>query len=366
MPAKAWPYAVSRGQRPGYQAVLVPGFLADAELTYVLEYASRQETDELGTATVREVLGAPGMLSLAYRVREARGDRYGLGGEEVLEDAYGRPIRVFEGLALRLPPSEVVSLGLTARDFDAVARLAAPFLRALWKAETSLEAEPSGPRLVGNADPGAWPLKMQIAEPYVIPGRDIPGRDVEHVPPIPYIDRWRHDPIPAEDSYAAAGRHPQPDAGAPPRPWDQEPGPPPPPRPKHRFAIAIAAAVVALVLIVLLIHRLSSPSSPSLTGNYLTANTTVNQFCADLSGGKVSDAYKELSAAYRASHKQSAFKASLLGLDSEANCTSTKLTPAGDKATLGLQRAGGSHETAYLTFQEESGKWQATKMSVSS
>ena len=359
MPAKAWPYAITRGQLPGYQAVLVPGFLADAGLTYVLEYASRQETDEPGTATVREVLGAPGTLSLAYHVREARGDRYGLGEEEVLEDANGRPIRVFEGLVLRLTPPEVVSLGLTARDLDAVARLAAPLLRSLWEAETSLEAEPSGPRLVGNADPAAWPLRMQIAEPYVIP-----GSDVEHVPPIPYIDRRRHDPIPAGDSYAAAGRRPQPDAGAPPHPWDHEPGPPPPPRPKRR--IAIAAAVVVLVLIVFLISRLVSPSAPSPTGNYLAANTTVNQFCADLSGGKISHAYQELSAAYRASHKQSAFKASLLGADSEANCTSVKVTPAGDQATLGLQRAGDGHETAYLTFQEEAGKWQPTKMSVSS
>src|SRR5262249_53148990 len=158
----------------------------------------------------------------------------------------GRPIRVFEGLVLPLPAPEVVSLGLTTRDLDAVAGLAAPLLRKLWKAETSLEAEPSAPRLVGAADPAAWPLKMQIAEPYVIP-----CSDAERVPAIPHIAPRPHDRIRADDSYAVAGRRPQPDVGAPPRPWDRERYPPPPPRSKSRIAIAVGAAVVALVVIVL-------------------------------------------------------------------------------------------------------------------
>jgi hypothetical protein len=358
VPAKAWPYAVTRGELTGYQAVLVPGFLADAGLTYVLEYASRQETDEPGTATVREVLGAPGTLSLAYRVREARGDRYGLGDEEVLEDINGRPIRVFEGLVLPLPAPEVASLGLTTRDLDAVARLAAPLLRKLWKAETSLEAEPSGPRLVGNADPAEWPLKMQVAKPYVIP-----GSDVGPVPPKPHSDRRPHDRIPAEDSYAAVGSHPRPDVEEPSPPaWEREQGLPP----WVRKLIAITAAVVALVVVILFLSKVFSSPPSTQNGNYQAANTTVSQFCVELSGGKVSDAYQELSAAYRKLTKQSAFKASLLGSDSKADCTSTKVTQAGDQATLGLQRAGNSHETAHLTFQEESGKWQATNISVSS
>jgi hypothetical protein len=357
VPAKAWPYAVTRGQLTGYQAVLVPGFLADAGLTYVLEYASRQETDEPGTATVREVLGAPGTLSLAYRVREARGDRYGLGEEEVLEDVSGRPIRVFEGLVLPLPAPEVASLGLTTGDLDAVARLAAPLLRRLWKAETSLEAEPSGPRLVGNADPAAWPLNMQIAEPYVIPGSDAKrGPAVLHAVPRPGAR------IRPGDSAAAVGRRPRPEV-PPPLP-SQGPGPDIPPRIPKGW-IAVAAAVV-LVVIVLFLSGVFSSSQSTPTGNYLAATTTANHLCADLSSGKVSDAYQELSAAYRKSTKLAAFKASLLGSNSSATCTSTTVSKAGDQATLGLQRTDGSHQTAHLAFQEESSKWQATGMSVSS
>ena len=80
MPARAWPYAVTRGSASGYQAIVVPGFLADAGQAYVLEYASGQGSDDPGVVTVRDVLGAtPGPLCLAYRVVEARADRYGLG-----------------------------------------------------------------------------------------------------------------------------------------------------------------------------------------------------------------------------------------------------------------------------------------------
>lgn len=340
MSAEAWPYAVTRGQQTGYQAVLVPGFLADAGLTYVLEWASRQETDEPGTATVREVLGAAQTLSLAYRVSEVRGDRYGLGGGEVLEDINGRPIRVFEGLVLRLPAPEVVSLGLTTRDLDAVARLAAPPFRELWKAETRIEAETSAPRQVGKADPAARPVNMQVAEPYVIPDSDADDR--APVPPAVPRPGVR---IPSGDPDAAGGRRP------------------PPQVPKG--LIPVAATVVALALVGWLLSRLFS-SSPSPNGNQLAATTVVKQLCDDLGSGKAGHAFGDLSTAYRDSTSEAAFATSLLGSNSSATCTSMTVSQGGDRAKVVLQRADGSHKTAHLTFREESNQWQATGMSVSS
>ena len=89
--ARAWPYAVTRGATSGYQAIVAPAFLAEAGQAYVLEYASRQETREPGIVTVREVVGATAEpLSLAYRVLEARADRYGLDGADPLQDRAGR------------------------------------------------------------------------------------------------------------------------------------------------------------------------------------------------------------------------------------------------------------------------------------
>jgi len=150
---------------------VAPGFLANAGQTYVLEYASKQETPEPDAVTVREVLGATrGQLSLAYRVLEVRADRYGLGGEDLLEDRAGRTIRVFEGLVLQLPAERVLSIGLTAEDLAAVTLVTAPAFRKLWAAETRIEAEASTAIPVGGATSDARPLNLRIAEPYVVPG----------------------------------------------------------------------------------------------------------------------------------------------------------------------------------------------------
>ena len=68
MTARAWPYAVARGATSGYQAIVAPAFLADAEQAYILEYASRQETSEPGVVTVRDVLGAVERADGAFEV----------------------------------------------------------------------------------------------------------------------------------------------------------------------------------------------------------------------------------------------------------------------------------------------------------
>ena len=166
----------SRGATSGYQTIVVPGFLDDAGQAYVLEYASKQETDEPGIVTVRDVVGATaGPLSVAYRVTEARAGRYGLDGDDLLEDGAGRAIRVFEGLVLRIPAERVLSIGLTVADLDAVTAVTAPVFRKLWTAGTPIDAELSTPFQVGGAPVGGAPaslcLPVQIAEPYTVPGR---------------------------------------------------------------------------------------------------------------------------------------------------------------------------------------------------
>ena len=179
MTARAWPYAVSRGATSGYQAIVVPGFLADAEQAYILEYASRQETSEPGVVTVRDVLGAiEEPLSLAYRVLEVRADRYGLGGTDPLEDRAGRAIRAFEGLVLRLPAERVPSIGLTAADLEAVTAATAPAFRKLWEAGSRIEPEASAALSVGGTT-GESPLSLRISEPYVVPGTSAKRRPAQ-------------------------------------------------------------------------------------------------------------------------------------------------------------------------------------------
>lgn len=171
MPTQAWPYAVARGEISGYQAIVVPSFLADAGLAYVLEYASRREACEPDAAIMREVLGATsGPLSLVYRIVVARAARYQLGGEDLLYDRAGRPICVFEGLVFRLPAEQVASLGLIANDLDAVTGMTVSTFRRLLVAPERIDPERSTAISVGNILPGIRPLNVQISEPYVVPG----------------------------------------------------------------------------------------------------------------------------------------------------------------------------------------------------
>jgi hypothetical protein len=336
--AKAWPYAVTRGETSGYQAIVVPAFLAEDGLTYVLEYASRQETDEPGAVTVRDVIGAGHRpLSLAYRVTEAHAADYGL-GDGLLEDAAGRTIRVFEGLVLQIPAERIRSVGLTAADLDVVTSVTVPAFRKLWMAGTSVDAEPSTEISVGGSASGSRPLDLQIVEPYVAPNGPVPPRTRRDPP------RTRRDqPRPRRDVDPVS------------RSADHDPAGTRPPRTR-----LITAVVVVGVLAALLGWYLTrpAPSPPTLS-------TTVSQLCADLSGGKDSDAYQQFSAAYRHANSLAAFETSLLGTNTSASCTPGKIDTSDDQATLSLRLADGSTRSAHLDFQEQSDRWQVTRMTVS-
>lgn len=331
MATKAWPYAVTRGETSGYQAIVVPSFLEEAGHAYVLEYASRQE-DEPGTVTVRDVIGiSPEPLCLAYRVTEARADLYGLGGAELLEDGTGRTIRVFEGLVLRVPAERVPSIGLTAADLDVVTGITVPAFRKLWKAGTSIDAEPSTPISVGGASVGGAAsgprfLNLQIAEPYVVPGART------RVPRTPH-GAQETLPVFRSPGRTTAGSR----------------------SPRSRVLTAIG---VICVLAVLLGWYLTRPSPPS-------SSATVSQLCADLSSGKTSDAYQEFSDSYRDSHSLAAFKSSLLGSATSASCTSKTIEESDNQATLSLRLANGSVRRVHLDLEEQTNQWQVATMTVS-
>jgi hypothetical protein len=202
----AWPYAVSRDERSGYHAVVVPEFLADARQAYVLEYASKGQTSLPATVTVREVRGAvTEPLSLAYRVTEIPADRFGPGGQDEPKHRGGRTLRVFEGLVLQVPAEQVASLGLTAADLDAVAGIIAPAIDRRQAAGTSNEAESSTAISVGDMGQDARLLDLQIVRPWTVPGSyaesgEDPGAQPDGQGP------WRPDKRPREPADARSGR----------------------------------------------------------------------------------------------------------------------------------------------------------------
>ena len=168
MATHAWPYAVSRDERSGYQAVVVPEFLADAGQAYVLEYASKGQVGPPDTVTVREIRGAvTEPLSLAYRVTERRDEPDARGGPK---DRAGRTRRVFEGLVLQVHAEKVASLGLTVADLDAVASIISPAFGRPRAAGAPVEAEPSAAICVGDMAEDAPLLDLRMAKPWVVPG----------------------------------------------------------------------------------------------------------------------------------------------------------------------------------------------------
>jgi hypothetical protein len=322
MTARAWPYAVSRGATSGYQAIVVPGFLADAEQAYILEYASRQETSEPGVVTVRDVLGAiEEPLSLAYRVLEVRADRYGLGDTDPLEDRAGRAIRAFEGLVLRLPAERVPSIGLTAADLEAVTAATAPAFRKLWEAGSRIEPEASAALSVGGIT-GESPLSLRISEPYVVPGTSAKRRPAQP----------RRRPA-AERAPARPGR--------------------------TRLTIAVAAVCVLAALLAWFLLIRPSPTHKQPT----TATATVQDLCSDLSSGNVSGAYQLFSDPYRNVTSQQAFVSAVLGTSATARCTSSPTTA--DHAAVTLLRVDGTVRNLRLGLQQQAGQWQITSMTVS-
>jgi hypothetical protein len=167
MAIEAWPYVVTRGRETGYQAILVPRFLEEADESYVLEYASRGGFDDPGIVAIRDIIGSVVTpLAVAYRVSEPEPTRYGFDEATQLEDEWRRPIRVFEGLAITLTAKQIQSNGLELADFDAVARQAVPAFHRLWLAQERIDAKLSAKIIIGSNSP----LACRIIEPYVIPG----------------------------------------------------------------------------------------------------------------------------------------------------------------------------------------------------
>ena len=319
VPAQAWPYVVARGRLSGYQAIAGPGFLTDAGLTYLLEYASGGEAGEPDAATVCEVIGTTLQpLSVVYRVVVARAGRYGLGDDSPLRDQAGRLIRVFEGLVLRIPSDHVASLGLTVSDLDRVTDVSVPAFCRLWTAQEAIDAEPTAAIFAGGADRGRR-LSLRLAEPYVVPG----GR-----------------PGPAER-------------------------PPPVPRPNRSRLITAAVGLGVLALLGWILVRALAPSpAPPAAPSAAAFTATVNNLCADLGKGHDMAAYEEFSSRYQHSTSLAAFDHRLLGSGTRATCTSKSLDGADDKATLSLRRADDKVETVDLDMGSESGKWQVTAMAV--
>jgi hypothetical protein len=326
----AWPYAVSRDDRSGYQAVVVPEFLADAGQAYVLEYASKGQASKPGTVIVREICGAvTEPLSLAYRVTETRADRDEPGGDEAPEDRAGRTTRVFEGLVLQVSAEQVASLGLTVTDLDAVASITAPAFSKLRAAGALAEAESSAAISVGDMGSDAPLLDLQIAKPWVMPGS---GRHL--------------GARPGGQGAVPLSRRPD---GRRREPADAHPG--------RNALIVVAVIVCALAGLLVWYLTYLLPKSPP------PVQASAGQWCSEISNGEADDVYSQTSGPYQQSTSLPAFESRLFGSGHSATCTSAA-TQAGH-ASLSLRGADGLSRTVDLYVQDQGGHWRITSVQVS-
>ncbi len=314
MTKHAWPYAVSRDERSGYQAVVVPEFLADVGQAYVLEYASRGQASQPGTVTVREIHGtATDPLSLAYRITETSAGQGESESGEATQNPGAHAVRIFEGLVLQMPAEQVASQGLTVADLEAAASIAAPAFRKAWAAQTRIDAEPSTAICLGAADRDAPPLDLQIAKPWVVPRQGLP-------------DDRSHEP---EGTPLGRG---------------------------GLIVSAIIVCALTAALVWYLVGLLPGPARAAV-------RASVQHWCSDLSRGRAGDAYGEFTGAYQHSTSLNAFESSLIGSGGSATCTSTAISAT--HASLSLRRARGGDRTVSLSWQEQGTRWRITAMKVS-
>lgn len=164
MRIRAWPYAVARGQSVGYQAIVVPDFLAEAGEAYLLEYSSRSDAGPEAFVIRAVPESSTGPVTIVYRYVKPTSDRYGIADQAPLRDRAGRDIGVFEGLVLRqsVPAGQATPLGITTADMDRVTTRIAPAFRRLWEATDAIEADHSTAIPVGSESPGTEALRPHV------------------------------------------------------------------------------------------------------------------------------------------------------------------------------------------------------------
>lgn len=162
MTIEAWPFLVGRNKDLGYQTIVSPQFLSEADLAGLLAEAVGGDYSGLGSATYREILGSPvGDMSLVFRVVKAKAQDYGLGGEEVLFDRSGRSIRLIEGFVIR---GSSGGLRVSRNDFQITHEIVKDVYYDFWQAKTTFEGISSQPFELSAENQESQQLRL-IEEP---------------------------------------------------------------------------------------------------------------------------------------------------------------------------------------------------------
>jgi hypothetical protein len=162
----AWPFLIGRARDEDYRLVVLPEILADPYSSAALQAGAGGKPDGPGSAHVRELRVTPGEpVTAVYQVRAVRAQDYGITGEGLLKDAYGRPVLMTEGLILRCPASCVMAAGVSAAALDQVHELVVPAFREFWERGSDFTRQVSRPFAMPPAGARHQRLHLKPAGP---------------------------------------------------------------------------------------------------------------------------------------------------------------------------------------------------------
>ena len=317
-PCQAWPFLIGRTRDHGHRVVVAPGFMTEPSDVVALGNATGRSPGSFDAAVVREIAGlSAGPATAVFRSYLPRASQFGLGDEDALLDGSGRPIRLTEGLVLRVPETQARKAGITPADLDRAHDAVTGAYQAYWSDGGSFTRQESAPFTVVVPKTRPEPALSSSSSAVPAPDPDEIPVGVQQ-PPV-----WR-EPRPA--------RH------------------------RGRSVVVAVIVVVLAVIATVIVKKVLSRGSPA---SEATPAQLLSSVCADLKTGDLGAAYDQTTVSYQQQNSESAFRADLLpGASAKAGtCTYAVRAAGASSAQVVLAISGDTVPAASwhvtVTLQQE-------------
>jgi hypothetical protein len=300
---QAWPFLIGRTRDHGQRVVVAPGFMTEPSDVVALGDATGRSPASFDAAVVREVAGlSAGPATAVFRSYLPRASQFGLGDEDMLLDGSGRPIKLTEGLVLRVPETQARKAVITPADLDRAHDAVTGAYQEYW------------------SDGGSFTRRQSAPFTVVVPSMR---------------------PEPALNSASSAVPDPDPDEI--PVVGVQQPLVRRGPRPARHRGRSIAVAVIVVVLAVIataIVKKVLSRGSPAPQA---TPAQLLSSVCADLKTGDLGAAYDQTTVSYQHKNSESAFREDLLpGAAAKAGTCTYAVRTAGTSSAQAVLAISGA------------------------
>jgi hypothetical protein len=299
---QAWPFLIGRTRDHGHRVVVAPGFMTEPSDVVALGDATGRSPGSSDAAVVREVAGlSAGPATAVFRSYLPRASQFGLGDEDMLLDGSGRPIRLTEGLVLRVRETQARRADITPADLDRAHDAVTGAYQEYWSDGGSFTRRQSAPFTVVVPN-----MRPELA-------------------------------LSSASSAALAPHHDETQAGM------QQPVVRREPRSARHRGRSIAVAVIVVVLAVtaaVIVKKVLIRSGPA---PQVTPAQLLSSVCADLKIGDLGAAYDQTTVSYQHKNSESAFRADLLpGAAAKASTCTYAVRAAGTSSAQAVLAISGA------------------------